>query len=69
MSEAHFEHEHSQSMKALDPAATELFWERFKRNQAYYEAKWGGSRGHETYAVPFGGRRASVPAKVMPKAA
>lgn len=67
--EARFEHEHSQSMKALDPAATELFWTRFKRNQAYYEAKWGGPRDEETFAVPFGGLRVSAPAKVLPPAA
>ncbi|MBK7366744.1 MAG: glycosyltransferase [Candidatus Eisenbacteria bacterium] len=64
--EARFEHEHSQSMKALDPVATELFWNRFKRNQAYYEEKWGGPRGEETFAVPFGGVRVSVPAKITP---
>lgn len=69
VSEALFEHEHSQSMKALDPKATELFWQRFKRNQAYYEAKWGGPRGQETFAVPFGGLRVSVPAKILPPAA
>lgn len=67
--EARFEHEHSQSMKALDPVATELFWKRFKRNQAYYEEKWGGTRDHETYAIPFGGRRARVPAKILPRTA
>lgn len=69
VSEARFVHEHSQSMKALDPAATELFWKRYQRNQSYYEAKWGGPRGGETYAIPFGGSRARVPAKIVPPAA
>ena len=58
---ARFEHEHSRSMKALDPAATESFWRRFQRNQAYYEDKWGGARYEETHALPFGGARPRVP--------
>lgn len=69
VADARFEHEHSRSMKALDPVATELFWQRFKRNQAYYETKWGGTRGEETYAIPFGGVRATAPAKILPPAA
>lgn len=59
--EARFEHEHSRSLKALDPAATEAFWRRFKRNQAYYEDKWGGTRDQETHAIPFGGAPPRVP--------
>ena len=60
--EARFEHEHSRSLNAVeDPAAKELFWKRFKRNQAYYEDKWGGTRDQETHRLPFGGEPARVP--------
>lgn len=58
---ARFEHEHSRSMKSLDTAATDLFWKRFKRNQAYYEDKWGGTRGEEKYRLPFDGQPRRVP--------
>lgn len=59
---ARFEHEHSRSLNALeDPAAKATFWNRFKRNQAYYEDKWGGTRGQETHRLPFNGEPARVP--------
>jgi GT2 family glycosyltransferase len=58
---ARFEHEHSRSMKSIETAATERFWNRFKRNQAYYEAKWGGPRDHETFKIPFNGEPPRVP--------
>ena len=58
---ARFEHEHSRSMRSLDDPATQRFWQRFKRNQAYYEAKWGGPRGQETFRTPFNGEPAHVP--------
>ena len=48
-------------MKALDGTATDRFWNRFKRNQSYYEDKWGGPRNQETYKVPFDGQPARVP--------
>jgi GT2 family glycosyltransferase len=58
---ARFEHEHSRSLNSLEGAATERFWNRFKRNQAYYEDKWGGTRSAETYRIPFNGEPARVP--------
>ena len=59
---ARFEHEHSRSMNAIpDGPAKDRFWARFRRNQAYYEAKWGGARDQETFTRPFDGARAVVP--------
>ena len=58
---ARFEHEHSRSLNSLKGEATDRFWKRFKRNQAYYEDKWGGPRGAETFTVPFDGQPARVP--------
>ena len=58
---ARFEHEHSRSLNTLEGAATERFWQRFKRNQAYYEDKWGGPRNQETYKIPFNGAPPRIP--------
>lgn len=59
--EARFEHEHSRSLHALDVSATSRFMNRFERNRAYYEAKWGGPRGRETFTIPFNGEPPNVP--------
>jgi len=59
---AKFLHEHSRSLNTTpDGPAKDRFWNRFKRNQAYYEAKWGGTRGEEKFKLPFDGRPATVP--------
>jgi GT2 family glycosyltransferase len=59
--DATYSHVKNGTIKALDPARRALHDRQFARNEAYYRAKWGGLKFEETFTVPFGGQRPSVP--------
>lgn len=58
---ATYDHIHNGVLKALNADQRALHERRFRRNEQYYVAKWGGLKFEETYTTPFNGGRPSVP--------
>lgn len=49
-------HEESATIRGLSRASVQFIHDGEARNRAYYEAKWGGPKGAETFSVPFDGQ-------------
>lgn len=60
INEATFDHIGSATVKTFTPEQQRVQNERFRRNQFYYQLKWGGLPGHEIYSEPFNGNKDRV---------
>lgn len=46
-------HDNSSTLHSGDERYKRMHWCCFERNRAYYQLKWGGSPGGETFSTPF----------------
>lgn len=49
-------HEVSATLKGLSRHSVQFIHDGAERNRLYYEQKWGGPAGAETFTTPFGGQ-------------
>jgi GT2 family glycosyltransferase len=47
-------HDNSSTLAASDDDYKRMHWCLYRRNQVYYQLKWGGLPGSEKYLTPFG---------------
>lgn len=60
VNEATFDHIGSATLKNFTQEQARVQNERFRRNQMYYQLKWGGLPHQETYDIPYNGHKKRV---------
>lgn len=58
--EATFDHIGSATVASFTKQQSDVQIERFRRNQMYYQLKWGGIPSQETYTIPYNGNKERV---------